>query len=64
MFRMLPTSDSSAMQLQNARMATFNHSTTPCGRLAFNHNAGGRMNVTGIRPILDIKPCAGKKVLV
>lgn len=39
-------------------MARLAQRSGPCGVRAVSHISGGRMKVTGIRPMLEIRPCS------
>lgn len=56
MLRALPTSDSAAMTLHAAMMSRQSVRSPPPGERAFSHMTGGRMKVTGMRPIEDMRP--------
>ena len=63
MLRKLPTKDSSAMRLQEAMMPQLSASSAPPGRRARIHMIGGRMNVTGMSPMLEMRPLQEHRVM-
>lgn len=59
MFRALPTNDSAAMMLHATTMSRHSARSAPAGERARIHMMGGRMKVTGMRPIEEMRPLRG-----